>query len=517
MLPRLSWIPIAAAVVGVAPIQAEPSSADTVEVTGGTVRGIPFEQGNGMVFRAIPFAQPPVGELRWHEPMPVIPWDGVRFSRIPGPPAAQASFGWNKAMADASSEDCLYLDVWTPDRERLTRRPVMVWFHGGGNVGGSGGFDSLYNGEALVSHGVILVVAEYRLGIFSFLAHPGLSEESEHHVSGNYGILDQIAALRWVHDNIGRFGGDPANVTIFGQSAGAIDVLALMATPLSTGLFQKAIAESGPLVIPMAESLEAAEAAGEEVAGAASSDLATLRGFSAAEMLQVQAKASGLRPFTVDGWVFPENPADVWREGREHPVPLIIGSNAIEFAFAGTGEQLRKAITEFAGSRAPEALALYGLSGEGAATDDPLYGTPADQYGSDLFRCYPVLDGENHAFMGRPVWEYELDRAIPPKPHVAHSSDLAYVFGNLKSTGSLPGDFTDDDRSLSAQIQGYWTNFAKTGNPNGPGLREWPKFEGKSRMYASFTTDARVEIRTNERKPFVDLFRAVLKEQPLTP
>jgi para-nitrobenzyl esterase len=470
-----------------------------------------------MVFRDIPFAQPPVGDLRWHEPMPVLPWEGVRFTRSPGPPAAQASFGWNKAMADASSEDCLYLDVWTPDRERLARHPVMVWFHGGGNVGGSGGFDSLYDGQPLVSHGVILVVAEYRLGIFAFLAHPELSRESGHQASGNYGILDQIAALRWVRDNIGHFGGDRNNVTIFGQSAGAIDVLALMTTPLSTGLFQRAIAESGPLIIPMGQSLEAAEEAGDTVAGAASSDIATLRGFSTAEMLQVQMKASGLRPFTVDGWVFPQNPADVWREGREHPVPLIIGSNAIEFAFAGPGTELKKAITRFAGPRAAEALDLYGLSGEGGTTDDPLYGTPGDQFGSDLFRCYPILDGEIHAFEGRPVWEYELDRAIPPKPHVGHSSDLPYVFGNLKSTGNLPGDFTDADRNLSAQIEGYWTNFAKAGNPNGPGLPEWPKFEGKSRMYASFTTEARVEIRTNERKPFVDLFRAVLKEQPLAP
>jgi para-nitrobenzyl esterase len=491
--------------------------ADTVEVTGGTIRGMPWEQGNGWVFRDIPFAAPPVGRLRWHEPAAVVPWEGVRFSRMPGAPAAQASFGWNKVMADASSEDCLYLDVWTPDRELMARHPVMVWFHGGGNVGGSAGFDPIYSGEALASHGIILVVAEYRLGIFAFLAHPELSQESAHHVSGNYGILDQLAALRWVKENIARFGGDPNNVTVFGQSAGAIDVLALMATPLSTGLFQKAISESGPLRESMGQGLEAAEEAGEGVAGAVGSDLANLRSLSAADLLQIQLGAHGLTPFTVDGWVFPENPAEVWREGREQPVPLIIGSNGIEFPFAGPADLMKTAIADFAGERTPQALALYGLSGDGATPDDTVYGNAADQWGSDQFRIYPILDGEIHAYEGRHVWEYELDRAIPPRPHVEHSGDLPYVFGNLSGTGSLGGAYTDADRTLSGQIQGYWTNFAKTGNPNGPGLPEWPKFEGKSRMYVRFTTDARVEVRANERKPFVDLFRDVLADRPPEP
>jgi para-nitrobenzyl esterase len=480
-----------------------------VEVSGGPVQGRPLGEGPAYVFRGIPFAQPPVGRLRWQEPMPVLPWEGLREATRSGPPAAQASFGWNKAMAEASREDCLYLDVWTPEVERYARHPVMVWFHGGGNVGGSGGFDTLYDGEALVRHGVVLVVVEYRLGIFAFLAHPELTRESEHRASGNYGLLDQVAALRWVHDNIARFGGDPDNVTIFGQSAGAIDVLALMATPLTTGLFQKAIAESGPLAAPLAQGLEAAEAAGEGVAGAGGSDLPALRAMSAADLIRLPLKDRGLRPFTVDGWVFPENPADVWREGREHAVALIVGSNAIEFAFGGTADQLRSAIAGFAGPRAPEALALYGRSG-GGATSDPLYGNAADQWGSDAIRCYPILDGEVHAAQGRPVWEYEFDRAIPPKPHVEHSSELPYVFGHLRPTGNLGGDFGDPDRSLSEQIQGYWTNFAKTGNPNGPGRPDWPRFEGRRRRYASFTTEAGVEIRANQRKPFVDLFREVL-------
>src|SRR5450631_2512574 len=235
-----------------------------VAVTGGQVRGRLLE-GGGAIFRGIPFAQPPVGALRWREPMPVQGWVGVREADKPGPPSAQPALGWNDDFAAAGSEDCLYLDVWTPRAEPGAGLPVMVWIHGGANVAGAGGFDPLYEGKSLIGHGVVLVVVEYRLGILGYFAHPELTQESPHHASGNYGIMDQAAALRWVRDNIVRFGGDPGNVTLFGQSAGSMDVLALMTSPLAKGLFHRAIAESGPSrYYPSAPTLPESERAGAD-------------------------------------------------------------------------------------------------------------------------------------------------------------------------------------------------------------------------------------------------------------
>jgi para-nitrobenzyl esterase len=476
-----------------------------VGVTGGSIRGRALEDG-GAVFRGIPFAQPPVGNLRWREPMPVIPWRGVRDALEPGAPAMQPDQGWNKMAAAACSEDCLYLDVWAP--KAAGPLPVMVWIHGGANIAGAGGQDPLYDGRALISHGVILVVLEYRLGVFGFLAHPALTKESPHHASGNYGILDQIAALQWVHDNISKFGGDPGNVTVFGQSAGAMDILALMATPLSSGLFQGAISESGPLQ-RTTPGLEEAEAAGVRATGAlGGQDLVSLRSVPAAALLR---SVQGISQFTTDGWVFPEDPFRVWKAGREHQTPVIIGSNAVEFAFDGPPEMLAKSIRDYFGDLAPRALSLYGLDGAGKPAADPLYGDAADQWGSDLFRCLPAILGEWHDAAGHPTWEYEFDRAIPPKARTAHSAELPYVFGNQMEPGNKwGGEFQHADRALSATIQGYWTNFAKSGNPNGPGLPPWDRHGAVEGKYLAFTTEAGVESRENERGAFCDLFRDFL-------
>jgi para-nitrobenzyl esterase len=478
-------------------------------VAGGTIVGRFLPDGRGAVFKGIPFARAPVGEFRWREPLPVVPWAGTREAFNSGPPAEQPALGWNDQSASASREDCLYLDVWTPMGPTTARVPVMVWFHGGANVAGAGGFDPLYEGAALVGHGVVLVVVEYRLGIFGFFAHPELTQESAHHASGNYAILDQIAALQWVRANITQFGGDPGNVTIFGQSAGSIDTLALMATPLSRGLFNRAIAESGTtaqagtLALGDAERLGASAAAGLNAPGIGA--LSYLRSLPSSELL----KAGGqFNSFTSDGWVFPISPEEVWSAGKERPVPLIIGSNAIEFPAQGSPAELRNAIRGYFKELAPKALALYGLSDGGpAAAVDPVYGDAADQWGSDLFRCPAVIHGEWHSGAANPVWEYEFDRAIPPRPRVGHSSELPYVFGNLLPTGGQGGDFQEADRRLSGVIQAYWTNFAKSGNPNGPGLPEWPNFDTRGRSYLDFTLAADAVVRKDQRGGFCDLFR----------
>ena len=468
--------------------------------------------GRGAVFRGIPFAQPPVGDLRWREPLPVETWAGIREADRSGPPAEQPALGWNDMFAAASSEDCLYLDVWTPTGTSPARNPVMVWIHGGANVAGAGGFDPLYDGTALIGHGVVLVVIEYRLGIFGFFAHPELGRESQHHASGNYATLDQIAALNWVHDNIAKFGGDPGNVTVFGQSAGSIDVIALMGSPLSGGLFQRAIGESGAINRMMVQTRDEAEKAGVSAAaklGApAQETLHFLRSLPPADLLKV---GQGISSFSTDGWVFPSSPLSVWSSGKEHPVPLIIGSNTVEFPATGTPDGIRHAIRDVFGDLEPKALALYGLAGnERPAAADPTYGDVADQWGSDLFRCPAVIHGQWHSGAGYAVWEYEFGRAIPPRPKVAHSGDLPYVFGNLYATGSQGGAFTDDDRRLSATIQAYWTNFARTGNPNGSGLPAWPQYDGKERRYITFTPAAGVVAGQDERGPFCDLFREMM-------
>ncbi|MDD2763541.1 MAG: carboxylesterase family protein [Opitutaceae bacterium] len=491
-------------------------SADSdlvVGVTGGLVRGRRLPEARGAAFRGIPFAAPPVGDLRWREPMPVISWQGIREADQPGPPPAQPSFGWNEQMAADSREDCLYLDVWTPTGPSPARNPVMVWIHGGANTALAGGYEPIYDGRALIGHGVVLVVIDYRLGIFGFFAHPALTRESPHHAAGNYGLLDQIAALQWVRDNIAKFGGDPGNVTIFGQSAGSWDIMALMSSPLARGLFHRAIAESGVPPKNLSRPLREAEQAGVLVAdklhAPAQDPLAFLRSVPPAELLKA---GPDINTFTIDDWVLSSSPNEVWLDKREAPVPLIIGSNAVEIPSSGSIEDIKASIRDTFGDLAPKALALYGLAGNGQPAVDPLYGDLQDQWGSDLyFRCPSIIHGEWHQAAGNRVWQYEFDRAIAPHPRVQHSSELPYVFGNFRSKGGMvTGEFTDADRKLSTIIQAYWTNFAKTGNPNGPGLPQWPDCDGQERKYLVFTTTADVLPGQNEHGAFCDLFRELM-------
>ena len=500
-----AWATLSAESSGIAPV---------VTVTGGQIRGRLLPEGHGAVFKGIPFAQPPVGILRWREPEPVRPWRGIREAGLSGPPAAQPSQGWNERFAKASREDCLYLDVWTPSGPSKTRKPVMVWVHGGANVAGAGGADSLYDGQPLISHDVVLVVIEYRLGIFGFFAHPELTKESPHRSSGNYGLLDQLAALRWVRDNIATFGGDPDNVTLFGQSAGSIDVLALMTSPLSRGLFHRAIAESGPLFPGMFKPLSEVEQAGlrlvEQLPTASPKGLAHLRTLSTEELLKINTIGA---VEGIDGWVIPADPAEVMSAGKAQPLPLIIGSNAIEFPAPGSVADIKNNIQTNFGELTPRALTLYGLAeGSAPSVADPVYGDLADQWGAEAFRSFGIIQGGRHAAAGNQVWEYEFDRAIPPRTKVGHSSELPYVFGNLYAEGFQAGDFQSADHKLSGSIQAYWTNFAKIGNPNGLGLPLWPTYDDKARKFIRLTTAAEIQVGENQRGPFCDLFRELLKK-----
>ncbi|MCX6630703.1 MAG: carboxylesterase family protein [Candidatus Solibacter sp.] len=490
------------------------SPGPEVAVTGGRVAGRALNAG--AVFMGIPFAQPPVGDLRWREPMPVKAWTGVREATQYGAPCAQVAAGWNDKVAAAGSEDCLFLNVWAPEWPSRSRKPVMFWIHGGANMGGSAmgaaGIEPPFDGEKLAQRGVVVVTINYRLGMFGFFVHPELTAESPHSAAGNYGILDQIAVLKWVKDNIAKFGGDPGNVTIFGQSAGAHDVGLLMTSPLAKGLFVHAIGESGSVIIrgELTPTRASKEQAGVKLAEAmkapATGALKYLRGLPAAEVLKASPSYGGggaLRPEPdIDGWAITRPPAEVFRAGEEAPVPLIIGNNGRERSVAGGAEGLKKATEDFYGSAAPQAMKLYGEMG----TTYPPHGDAGSHFATDTtFRCSAVTVVGWHSAK-YPTYEFEFSRGYEPRGAV-HSWELQYVFGMLSPQAS-----EDGDRKLSAQMQEYWTNFSKTGNPNGGGLPVWPKADSSKRGYLDFSAEGPV-AKTSLRGNACDLFADKVKAQ----
>jgi para-nitrobenzyl esterase len=477
-----------------------PQDSIVVTTTAGELRG-QARTGGGAKFLGIPYAEPPVGDLRWREPVPAKPWHGVRDAISYGAPCAQPALGeWNKIDAFFGREDCLYLNVVTPNWPAKQLLPVMFWIHGGANVGGSGG-GSLYNDGTLAGHGVVTVTINYRLGVFGFFAHPELTRESPHHASGNYGLMDQILALHWVIDNIAKFGGDPHNITVFGQSAGSIDTGMLMTSPLAIGLFQKAIGESGaPATVIVATLAEAEKyglgsiaalnlAMGEE-------GIAAARKISAKELMEKLGSRAAQFPNVgpdVDGWVIRERPDKVFAAGQEARIPLLIGTTSREFGSAMPTDQLLMAIDRESGNFAPRVKAVYGLTpdaqGQVNQASDPLYGTAAEQWTADSeFHCPISSEALWHSAAGNPTFEYELDHAIPGQEAqgAVHSSDLPYVWGYFPKTGNIAGAFGAVDTKLAELIETYWTNFARTGNPNGDSAPVWPDLK-MAQTYMQFT------------------------------
>lgn len=429
-----------------------------VRVEGGEVAGTHWH--GGVVFRGIPYAAPPVGALRWRPPAPVRPWRGVRESEATPASCPQLDEGWNHRNAEHTSEDCLTLDVRTP---ALTgKRPVLVWIHGGGNRGGGP------NDFVLTDLGtpVVIVGVRYRLGILGFLSDRALTTEQG--ASGNYGLMDQVAALRWVRHNITRFGGDPANVTIAGESAGAQDVSLLLSAPDAQPLFQKAIMESGTPGLGMPfRSLADAERIGDQAeALLGGDDLTAMRAVSTTELLAVDGKLHDdaltsdtllWSRITVDGSVLPESPARLL--DAVPPKPVIIGSNRVELGLPG-GPGRRDAFVATAfGSRAAAARAAYQLDGPEPPAD-PRLGSRDQQIATDvMFRCPAQRVATALAGLGAPVWHYEFD-AAPGGGRTAHAVELAYAYGNARLA-----------RGLS--LKPYWANFIRTGDPNGDGLPRW--------------------------------------------
>jgi para-nitrobenzyl esterase len=403
----------------------------------------------------------------------------------------------------------------------------MLWIHGGANMGGTASSDFFKDG-GLYRHGVVLVTTNYRLGVFGFFAHLELSRASVHHASGNYALLDHIAALHWVHDNIAQFGGDPGNVTVFGQSAGAISTSALMASPLARGLFHRAISQSGSITLHPAK-LSDLEAAGEKWVQSlpippTREPIAYLRSLGGPDLLKASTPndRSAPRPdirIGLDGWVLTSNPAQVFFSGKQAPIPMIIGNNSRELPMTKSAEEVRKDIQRgMPPDMVSRVLEAYGLADGGTgAADDPINGPLSVQFIVDVqFRCTGTLQQTWHEAARHPAYGYQFDRPVPghEADGALHSGELPYVFGSFPKGGNIGGNFTDADRQLSDAIQRYWTNFAKTGDPNGPGLPEWPRFGG-TEGYMEFMPDARAVPKAGLRKAQCDVFRQAVEAEPM--
>ena len=477
----MSILTIAALAAGVSTI----SHADslTVKTEQGKACGKTINEGKVLAFLGLPYAAPPVGELRWKAPQPPVKWKGARDATRFGAHCAQNHVFDDMIFQDSgASEDCLFLNVYAPaDANAKSKLPVMFWIHGGGYSGGASS-EPRHNGDFLPLKGVVLVTINYRLGVFGFLATSDLAKEANGAV-GNYGLMDMVAALQWVKANIKNFGGDPDNVTIFGESAGSLAVSTLMASPAARGLFQKAIGESGaafgdPLPTDTLEAREKQDAEWGASLGVTTS--AELRALPTDKVLDAaKNKKGGFWP-VVDGKLLTEPVVDTYAAGKQAHVPLLAGWNRDEGSFYAmrpvTAEQFKSMIGGLYKERADEFLKLYP-----AETDEQALRSAID-YGSDNFIAFGTWKWiEAHRKTGdSPVYRYHLELAAPPSKYhpgsfAFHSDDIEYVFGTLDTR---PGAvWRPEDRTLSEQMIGYWTNFAKTGDPNGPGLPQWPKYD----------------------------------------
>lgn len=457
-----------------------------VQTRNGVVEG--FEKTGIKVFRGVPFAQPPVGDLRWREPQPVKNWQGVKKTHNFGPRAMQLPIYSDMRFRSAGvSEDCLYLNIWTPAKTDTEKFPVLVYFYGGGFRAGDGS-EYRYDGESMSRKGIVAVTVNYRLGIFGFFNHPQLTKESPNHASGNYGLLDQSAALKWVQENISRFGGDPSKITIAGESAGSYSVSAQMASPLSKNIIAGAIAESGSLLgFREMKSLAEADKAGVEFARAlGKKNLKELRSIPANDLLEL-TKRNDLPTFNVvvDGYFFPEEPSAIFRNGNQAHVPLLAGWNSMESnyrAILGNNEvtvsNFEKAVRERYSENAVGILKVY------QPASDKDVAVVATDLAGDMFISYGTwnLTDLQAQTAKKPVYRYYFTHPRPgykgqenkPDPlysGASHSAEIEYVLGNLPVNDVY--DFQSEDYLISEMAQQFFANFIKTGNPNGAGVPLW--------------------------------------------
>lgn len=456
-----------------------------IRLDSGLVSGVATQDGVVRVFRGIPYAAPPVGKLRWRPPQSVAHWDGVRKADQFGAICMQPAFrGANPTAAPPKmSEDCLFLNVWTAAASPSERRPVMVWIHPGGYQTGSGSTPG-YDGEALAKKGVVLVTINYRLGVFGFFSHPELTKESENHASGNYGLMDQVAALEWVQKNIAGFGGDPHRVMVFGDSAGSASISNLMGSPRAKGLFQRAGGESGAwmgLSLAPTRTLAEAEQAGVKMGDELhAQNLADLRAMSAEDLLK-GGRGSGP---VIDGWFITEDVGTIFAEGKQNDVPLIVGSNKDEGTFflqPTTAEKFIERSRARFGDQADAFLKLYPAGSDEEANASQLAAFRDElAFVMRIWARAQTKTGHSKAFL----YYFTHD---PPAPigstsrggfgsGATHGSEAQYIFQNLLP----PRAWTDLDHQVSDTLSSYWVNFATNGDPNGKGLAKWPAFNDKT-------------------------------------
>ena len=458
---------VAATLAALSGVTAFAAISDPVKTADGLLSGVTLQSGV-RVFKGIPFGAPPVGPLRWKEPQPVEPWSGVRkadsFGNVcvqqPAPKRVPVNVATDLPDSPKMSEDCLYLNVWTGAKRAGARLPVMVWIYGGAYTEGSG--SSPHNdGEALARKGVVLVSFNYRLGPFGFFSHPELTKESGHNASGNQALADTIATLKWVQTNIAAFGGDPKNVTIFGESAGAAMVGGLVGSPVAKGLFQRAISESGQWMglgmarmTPLAQAERAAAGGGRGRRGGPPAEprplptLAELRARST-EDVQRTVRGSGM---IIDGWIIPEDESITYAQGRQNPVDLISGSNKDEYTAFGGNVAFRD----------------------------------TEMWAQRLF-------AERQTAIGKRAYWYVFTHEPPVEPgardlKATHAAEIPYVFDNLSAPRPIPdvssprlAAASEKDRALAEMMSSYWVNFAKTGDPNGKNLPKWERFEDRNK------------------------------------
>ena len=493
----------------------ENPSAPLVTTKNGVLEGA--EDSGVYIFKGIPYAQPPVGDLRWRPPQPVKNWQGVRKADQFGPGAMQ-----NPIYSDMQfrfpkkSEDCLYLNIWTPANKGNKKLPVLVYIYGGGFQAGDGS-EYRYDGESMArNEGIIAVTINYRLNVFGFFAHPELTKESPNHASGNYGLLDQVEALRWVKENIAAFGGDPNKVTIAGESAGSISVNALMASPLSKNLFQGAVGESGGLITPLAPNpLTTAEQNGikfAEMIGA--HNLKELRNMPADSLLiaAAQYKMHFFGP-DVDGYFLPETPEKIFSEGKQAHVPLLLGwnseesnYNALMFGQKPTPENFISVIRRLYGEHADQVLELFPHANDQEVIES---GTAL---ASDRFTAFSTWKwGDLQSQTGgeqvyryyysrpRPALKGNSNQNGPVQSGAVHSAEIEYVMGNLPTNRVY--DWQPEDFKVSHIFQNFVANFIKTGNPNGLGLPLWmPLTSGNVHKVMHIDANTRLEPEKNREQ-----------------
>ncbi len=495
MKTRIVLVALVAFLLSATYVSAQTSTqvTENIQVDKGMLRGTSRDSQGVIAFKGIPYASPPINDLRWERPQPAAPWQGVRDATVLGHRCwvntpEEGLGGSTKGITQ--DEDCLYLNVWTNAKSTADRRPVMVWLHGGGFQFGTSR-DPRTDGELLASKGVVLVSINYRIGVFGFFAYPKLRVDGR--LSGDFGIQDQVAALQWVKANIASFGGDPSNVTVFGESAGSQSVSILMASPLGKGLFQRAIGESGSSLqqLPGAAEMSLRGAAYAGALGAAS--VADLRAIPAERLNKAAAwDFRGGAPIIfapcIEGYVLPDQVTNVFRQGQQNDVALIAGYNKREeFAFLpetlphrNAAEFLAAVQRVFGAARMPEFLSLYpsGSDAEAKVSAEQLFGDLRQR--AETWRWLTLESQTGKAA----VYGYQFSYESPYSPISSHVAEIPFIFGNfVPQFFNLSGPPADaQDKALAASLMSYWVNFATSGDPNGVGLPHWPEFHARHSM-----------------------------------